>query len=221
MRRGTRALIALGMLLLGWVAVAETLAHRAAASRTYVRAEDVPVRRTAIVLGARVHRGGALSSTLADRVDCALALYRAGKVQRILVSGDHGSARYDEVNAMADALTGAQVAPSAVFLDHAGFRTLDTMHRAHDVFRVSEAVVCTQAFHMPRALWLAQHFGIDAVGLVADARYPRALRDRVRERVAVSTALLDLVVGRSARLLGAPHPIDGDAASTRDRAAAR
>ena len=124
----------------------------------------------AIVPGARVFEDGTPSHALADRLHAALELYRAGRVQKILVSGDHGSGIYDEVNAMHAWLLDRGVSPEAIYLDHAGFRTLDTMFRASEVFKVRRAVICTQRFHLPRSVFLARAAGIDAVGLEADRR---------------------------------------------------
>jgi len=212
--------VALVLALGGWALVAELAVSEASSERIFDSVAAVPARGTAIVLGARVYADGTLSPVLSDRVRCAIELYRAGKVKRVLVSGDHGRKAYDEVNAMADALSEAGVPAQHVFRDHAGFRTLDTMHRAREVFLVRRAVVCTQRFHMPRSLYLARHFGIDAVGLVADQRvYSSALHSALRERVAIASALFDRLVGRTARMLGPVHPIDGDGRSTEDRAA--
>lgn len=205
-----------------WVVVAHVVVAHSAAERIYERLTDVPARYVAIVLGARVHQGGQLSAVLDNRVQCAADLYRAGKVRRVLVSGDHGQRSYDEVNAMARALLARGVPKSAVFLDHAGFRTLDSMQRAQEVFSVHGATVCTQRFHLPRSLFLARHFGIDAVGFVADRReYWSALHNTLRERVAIAAALLDVLTGRSARYLGPRYPIDGDSERTHDSVSAR
>ncbi|HWC47948.1 MAG TPA: ElyC/SanA/YdcF family protein, partial [Solirubrobacterales bacterium] len=105
---------------------------------------------------------------LADRVQQASALWHAGKVEKILVSGDHGTWGYDEPDTMRKTLVRDGVPPRDVFEDHAGFDTWATMVRARNVFGVRHAVVVTQGFHMPRALYLADAAGIDATGLTAD-----------------------------------------------------
>lgn len=128
----------------------------------------VPHAQVAIVPGALVQPDGRMSTMLADRVHRALDLWRAGKVDRILVSGDHGTWRYDEPDTMRKALVAAGVPPRHVFEDHAGFDTWATMVRARSIFGVRSAVVVTQGFHMPRALFLADAAGIDATGLTAD-----------------------------------------------------
>jgi SanA protein len=125
---------------------------------------DVPRAEVAIVLGALVKPDGTMSSMLADRVEQAGRLWKAGKVEKILVSGDHNSWDYDEPSTMRKALVREGVEPRDVFEDHAGFDTWATMVRAREVFGVREAVVITQGFHMPRALFLAEKAGIEATG---------------------------------------------------------
>jgi SanA protein len=129
---------------------------------------EVPHAEVAIVPGALVKPNGEMSAMLADRVEQASRLWHAGVVEKILVSGDHGSWVYDEPDTMRKALVADGVDPEDVFEDHAGFETWATMVRARSIFGVRDAVVVTQGFHMPRALFLADAAGIDATGLTAD-----------------------------------------------------
>ncbi|MEZ5077853.1 MAG: ElyC/SanA/YdcF family protein [Solirubrobacterales bacterium] len=130
--------------------------------------DEVEGAEVAIVPGALVKPDGEMSAMLADRVKQAAALYEAGTVEKILVSGDHHSWDYDEPDTMRKALVAMGVPPRDVFEDHAGFDTWATMVRARGVFKVSDAVIVTQGFHMPRALYLADAAGIDATGLTSD-----------------------------------------------------
>lgn len=129
---------------------------------------DVPHAQVAIVPGALVNPDGSMSTMLADRVRGAAALWHAGKVDKVLVSGDHHTWAYDEPDTMRKALVRDGVPPRDVFEDHAGFDTWATMVRARSIFGVRSAVVVTQGFHMPRALFLADQAGIDATGLTSD-----------------------------------------------------
>ena len=182
--------------------------------------EGAQERPVAIVLGTRVRSDGTPSDALADRLDTALALYQQGKVQRILVSGDHGSDAYDEVNAMFYWLVDRGVPREHVFTDHAGFRTLDTMVRAADVFEVRSALIVTQRFHLGRAVYLAQAAGIDAFGVAAEpVRYTGGSWNHVRETIARTVAVADVVLGRGPRYLGERIPIDGPAVASHDHAA--
>jgi len=131
---------------------------------------EVAAAEVAIVPGALVNPDGTMSPMLAARVQGAAALWKAGRVEKVLVSGDHGAWAYDEPGTMRRALVAAGVAPEDVFEDHAGFDTRATMVRARNVFAVGDAVVVTQGFHMSRALYLAEAAGIEATGLTADPR---------------------------------------------------
>lgn len=190
-----------------------------AAPYLFQRLADVPPRTVAIVPGAMVHTNGQPSAALEDRLLTALDLYRAGRVAKILISGDHGAPEYDEVNAMHRWMLEKGVPEADVFLDHAGLRTLDTMERAARVFEVRDAVVCTQEFHLARAVFLGRRAGIDAVGLVADRRaYWHEGSNRAREVGARVLAFVDsYVLHRGPRHLGAPIPITGDGRATHDR----
>jgi SanA protein len=215
MRRGlwiTAALVAAAVVAL----IAAQIWVRAAGVPVVGRGE-LPARPVVIVPGAMVRADGRPSTVLADRLDCALELYRAG-ARRILVSGDHGGAGYDEVNAMRDYLRARGVPDSDVFMDHAGFRTLDTVERARRVFRVRGAVICTQALHAPRTAFLARRAGLDAVVRTSDRHdYGNAVMRRGRETMAVALAAWDALVGTEPARLGPAVPIDGDARASHDR----
>jgi SanA protein len=128
----------------------------------------VPDAEVALVLGAYVQPDGQMSQMLADRVRGAAELWRAGKVRKILVSGDHTTWAYDEPDTMRRALQADGVPGSDIFTDHDGIDTWYSVVRAHQVFGVRSAIVVTQGFHMPRALYLASEAGLAAHGFVTD-----------------------------------------------------
>jgi SanA protein len=166
---------------------------------------EVPHAQVAIVPGALVQPDGRMSAMLADRVRRAAALWHAGKVEKILVSGDHHSWGYDEPGTMRKALVAEGVPPRDVFEDHAGFDTWATMVRASGIFGVRDAVVVTQGFHMPRALFLADAAGIDASGLTADLREwgYQGRKSEVREVLSRVKAIAD--VGLDAPAMAGPR----------------
>lgn len=157
---------------------------------------EVPAAEVAIVPGALVKPDGEMSTMLADRVEQAAALWHADRVGKILVSGDHGQWEYDEPGTMREALIAAGVDPEDVFEDHAGFETWATMVRARSIFGVRDAVVVTQGFHMPRALFLAEQAGIEATGLTADLHEWGYQGDKstAREFLSRVKALVDVTV---------------------------
>lgn len=169
---------------------------------------EVPAVEVAIVPGALVEPDGDMSTMLAARVKQASRLWHAGKVEKILVSGDHGSWKYDEPDTMRKALVRDGVAPKDIFEDHAGFDTWATMVRAREIFGVREAVVVTQGFHMPRALFLADQAGVDATGLTADLQ-PWGFQGRkssVREVLSRVKAVVDVTLDTPA-MAGPKIPI--------------
>ncbi|MGV1048776.1 MAG: SanA/YdcF family protein [Solirubrobacterales bacterium] len=170
---------------------------------------DVPRAPVAIVPGALVQPDGKMSVMLADRVKDAYRLWRAGKVEKILVSGDHHTWAYDEPDTMRKALVARGVPPRDVFEDHAGFDTWATMVRARSIFGIDHAVVVTQGFHMPRALFLADAAGIEATGLTSDLhRYGYQLqKSEVREVLSRVKAIADVTLDTPA-MAGPKIPIE-------------
>lgn len=132
------------------------------------RVVDVPPKPVAVVFGARVRRSGELSSVLEDRVRTAVELYRSGKVRKLLMTGDNSRKEYDEPTAMKEFAVLQGIPERDIALDYAGFRTYDSCYRARAIFGVKSAILVTQRYHLPRALYTAQAMGLDAVGCVAD-----------------------------------------------------
>lgn len=175
-------------------------------------AAEVPHAQAALVLGAQVYKDGRPSIMLADRITAAAELYEAGKVDKLLLSGDHGRKTYDEVATMKRILLARGIPAEDIFTDHAGFDTWDSAQRAKRVFDVDSVVVVTQKFHMARALYDARHAGLEATGYVADKRgYGTIMRKlRVREAAARVKTVGDAVTGADPHFLGPVIPITGD-----------
>jgi SanA protein len=129
------------------------------------------------------------------RMRAASELYRAGKVKAIIVSGDNGRADYDEPTAMAEALVARGIPRAAITRDFAGFRTLDSMIRAKEVFGLRSVTVVSQRFHVERAIYIGRAHGLDAIGFAAaDVGGPAGMRVRVREIASRLVAVLDVHV---------------------------
>ncbi len=169
---------------------------------------EVPPAEVAIVPGALVMPSGRMSPMLADRVRQASRLWHAGKVKKILVSGDHHTWVYDEPDTMRKQLVRDGVTPSDIFEDHAGLDTWATMVRARSIFDVHDAVVVTQGFHMPRALFLAEEAGIHATGLTADLHQWgfQGEKSEVREVLSRVKAIADVTLDTPA-MAGPQIPI--------------
>ncbi len=176
-----------------------------------VALEAGPAERAAIVYGARVYPSGRLSGMLRDRVDTAVALYEAGKVDKLLLSGDNSTPEYDEPSAMMAHAIARGVPAEDIQPDYGGRRTYDTCYRAKHVFQLDSAILVTQEFHLPRALFTCESLGIDAVGVIADRRPydPRSVAwSESREVPALVVALLDVIRQAPAPVLGEPIPLD-------------
>lgn len=166
--------------------------------------------RVAIVFGAGLYRDGQPTPVLRDRVVTAAQLYFSGKVQKLLMSGDNRFDYYNEPGAMRSYALDLGVPEEAIVLDYAGRRTYDTCYRAKAIFGVTEAVLVTQRFHLPRAIFLCDNMGIKAVGISADQRvYNRSSLFvwQVRELPATLVALWEVWVGHPLPVLGDPEPI--------------
>ncbi len=165
----------------------------------YSNVDDVPCMPVAIVFGA-----GIGTQILADRVATAVALYKSGKIQKILMTGDNGHNDYDEPNAMRSLAMAAGVPRKDIVCDYAGFRTYDSLYRAHAIFDVRRAILVTQGFHLPRAIFIAKHLGLSVIGIDA------ALRSygfeecwyELREILASEYAWLDVITQRKPKFLG-------------------
>jgi SanA protein len=169
-----------------------------------------PARRVAIVFGAEVKKDGTPSVVLRDRVETAVALYQSGKVEKLLMSGDNRFVDYNEPEAMRQYALTLGVPDSDIVLDYAGRRTYDTCYRAREIFGVNSAILVTQGFHMPRALFLCKAFGIDAVGVEASNYYylkRSRLTWNMRELLATVQSVWDVYVVRPLPVLGQPELI--------------
>lgn len=175
--------------------------------------EKLPHVRTAIVLGAGVLKGGELSEILKDRMDTTVGLYEKGLIDVILVTGDDGSSLYNEVNPSRDYLMSKNVPSEAIFLDHAGFDTYSSMYRAREVFLVNKAIIVTQSFHLPRAVFIARKLGIEAYGIPSD-QHTYSVKNNIREFLANIKAVVDIMYNRVPKYLGDEIPITGSSAES-------
>jgi SanA protein len=167
------------------------------------QAEETPTRPVAIVFGALVWPGGRPSDMLADRVRAAAALYHAGRVRKLLLSGDNRFVDYNEPLAMKEVALAEGVPEEDLVLDYAGRRTYDTCYRARHIFGVEQAMLVTQEFHLDRALFTCQNLGLDAIGFSADLQpYWHTRRSMLREIPATALAWWDVKVRRPLPVLG-------------------
>ncbi|GAB4425570.1 MAG: ElyC/SanA/YdcF family protein [Anaerolineales bacterium] len=181
-----------------------------ALSRTFTVEAAPTDHRVAIVFGAGLRRDGTPTTVLRDRVGTASQLYFAGKVEKILMSGDNRFDNYNEPEAMRQYALQLGVPDEAIVLDYAGRRTYDTCYRARAIFKVESAVLVTQDFHLSRAIFTCNALGVKAVGVAANDYYylKRArLYWNIREQFATVTAFWDVYFKKPIPVLGEPEPI--------------
>ena len=175
-----------------------------ARGKLYDDVAQVPKRKVALVLGTSpIGRDGNTNVFFKHRIDAAAQLYKAGKVKYLLLSGDNHRNDYNEPVEMQKALMAKGVPASALILDYAGFRTLDSVVRALEVFGQDDIIIVSQKFHNERAIYLAEHYGMKAIGLNAkDAVGYRAKKVSFREFFARTKVFVDFIFGKEPKYLG-------------------
>lgn len=170
-----------------------------------------------VVLGCQVRDDGTPSHMLEDRLKRGVALYESGAAPKLLMSGDHGTAQYDEVDAMKRYAVDAGISSADVFMDHAGFSTYETMSRAVNVFEADKIIIVTQQYHLYRALYIARALGIEAYGVPADYRqYSGQFVRDVREVLARIKDFGLAIFKPDPTYLGEAIPISGNGELTHD-----
>ena len=204
-----RWLLWLGLVLLGFVLYSNIRIDSYSKGKLYDTVSDVPHYHTALVLGTSpIGRNGGPNLYFLSRIDATVKLYEAGKIDRILVSGDNRKEEYNEPEEMKKALVDKGIPEEVIFLDYAGFRTLDSVVRAKEVFGQSEFIVVSQKFHNERAVFIAQKKGIKAAGFNAkDVHASYGFITHVREWGARCKVFLDLLFGKKPHFLGEPIDI--------------
>jgi len=198
--------VALGLLSLLLLRIVTVLTSR---TRIYAAA-DAPARRVAIVFGAGLWHDGSPTPILRDRVATAVQLYFSGEVEKLLLSGDNRVVDYNEPAAMRQVALELGMPAEAIVLDYAGRRTYDTCYRAQAIFGLHNAILVTQKFHLPRALFICNATGLDAVGVPADQQVYRKsslLYWNLREIIASAGAFWDVYIKHPVPVLGKFEPI--------------
>lgn len=204
-RRIVLSLCAFFLLIIAFTVYANVRVVRAAESRIFTSVDSIPHNKVALLLGTNpLNRWGRPNSYFINRINTAAELYHAGKVDFIIASGDNHTKEYDESTAMRDSLMAHGVPEDRIILDFAGFRTLDSVVRAKEVFGCDSLTIISQEDHNARALYLAEANGINAVAISAPLRAGRWVRTRLalREWLARDKMLLDIWFGKRPHFLG-------------------
>ena len=172
--------------------------------RTYSDINNIPKNKVGLVLGtaSRLVEGG-VNPYYAHRIEATIQLFKAGKIDFVLVSGDNGSIYYNEPTTIKNDLVAGGIPEDKIFLDYAGFRTLDSVVRAKEIFGLDEVTIISQEFHNKRAIYLANHKGLDAIGFNAqDISGNESIKVHFREYFARVKVFVDLVLNTQPRFYG-------------------
>lgn len=198
--------------ILGWfvfislltILLCNYIIESSADGKTFFRLEEVPKNKVGLVLGTSSKLiGGLANPYYTFRISATVKLYNAKKIDFILVSGDNGTPYYDEPTVFKKDLVAAGVPAEKIFLDYAGFRTLDSMVRAKEVFGLEQVTIISQKFHNERAIYLADHKGLTAIGFNAkDIEGNQGLKVRLREYLARVKVFIDLALNTQPKIVG-------------------
>ncbi len=170
-----------------------------------------------LVLGCAVW-GDRPSHMLEDRLLVGIELCKNGASEKLLVSGDHGTEEYDEVNVMKTFATDRGLASEDVFMDHAGFSTYESMYRARDIFKAKKILIVTQEYHLYRAVFVARRLGLDAYGVPSDLRdYGGQIFRDIREILARNKDLVYTIIQPEPTYLGNEISLNGNGNETNDK----
>lgn len=190
--------------IIGSIIIANYLIVFKTRNSTFENVKDIPYKKVGLVLGtSKKARNGYKNLYFKYRIDATVALYRAKKIKYILVSGDNSRKGYNETEDMKNALMARGIPESRIFMDFAGFRTLDSVVRAREVFGQSSFTVISQKFHNERAVYLAYLEGMEVVAFNAkDVNKKYGLKTKVREKLARVKVFVDYLTGKEPKFLG-------------------
>lgn len=193
-------------LLIAFIIFCNVLISQNAKGRVFTSIDQVPNCSAAVVFGTSPKKKGLINLFYLYRMEAAAALWKSGKVKYIIVSGDNSTAYYDEATYMKTTLKKLGVPDSVIALDYAGLRTLDSVVRASWVFGQNNIVVVSQEFQNERALYIADHFGINAVALNAkDVPGNYGWKTAIREYLARVKAVLDVTIFQTKPTFSGPR----------------
>ncbi len=204
MWRWTIRLIVAGIFILLGVLLANYKVSHNASSKIYDVVEKTPTKKVGLLLGTGKYLGsGYVNLFYKYRIDATIALYKAGKIKYILISGDNSREGYDEPTSMKEDLMAAGIPEGAIYLDYAGFRTLDSVVRCKLVFGENDILVISQQFHNERAIYIAEANAMTAAGFNAKSVSKRyGAKTYAREYLARTKMFLDLLFGKEPKFLG-------------------
>jgi len=204
MRRMLKVTFLLLLIALLSIPLANYSVNNSTEKKLYNAVNEIPYNKVGLVLGTSKYlQNGYVNLYYSYRINATIALYKAGKISFVLVSGDNGSKQYDEPTTFKDDLIKGGIPSERIYLDYAGFRTLDSMVRAKEVFGQSTLTVVSQEFHNQRAVFIGNYIGIDAIGFNAqDVSSRYGFKTNMREKLARVKVFVDMVFRVQPKFLG-------------------
>ena len=204
-RKKLKILIAIAILSpLVLIIISNVTIELATKGKTYFNTDDIAKNKVGLVLGTSKYRvNGEINPYFKYRIDAAETLYKSGKIDYILVSGDNATKNYNEPSFFRDELVNRGIPYGKIYLDYAGFRTLDSIVRSKEIFGQDNITIISQQFHNERAIYLAEQFGINAIGFNAkDVKGQSGLKVKLREYLARTKMFLDIFFGVEPKFYG-------------------
>jgi len=186
------------------ILISNKLIEKASQNKLFDSTEIIPQNKVALLLGTgKYTQGKYINLYYKYRIEATIKLYESGKINFILISGDNSRKEYDEPNTMKQDLMKKGIPEDKIYLDYAGFRTLDSVVRCKEIFNQSKITIISQKFHNQRAIFIAQHYNIDAIGFNAqDVSVYWGFKTRMREHLARVKVMIDLLIGKQPKFLG-------------------
>jgi len=186
------------------ILISNKLIEKASQNKLFDSTEIIPQNKVALLLGTgKYTQGKYINLYYKYRIEATIKLYESGKINFILISGDNSRKEYDEPNTMKQDLMEKGIPEAKIYLDYAGFRTLDSVVRCKEIFNQSKITIISQKFHNQRAIFIAQHYNIDAIGFNAqDVSVYWGFKTRMREHLARVKVMIDLLIGKQPKFLG-------------------
>lgn len=186
------------------VYIADKTIRKNTESKLYSSVTNIPKNKVGLLLGTiKLLSNGRINLYYQFRVDATVKLYKENKIDFIIVSGDNSSEKYDEPTTFKNDLIKAGIPENRIFLDYAGFRTLDSVVRAKEIFGQTSITTISQSFHNERAIYLAKHFNINAIGFNAKSVSGKlALKVQLREYLARVKVFIDIITKKQPKFLG-------------------
>ena len=187
-----------------FIGIANTVIEKSAVGRTFSSVDSIPHHKVGLVLGtSKFLQNGTVNLYYKYRVDATVALYKTGKIDYVIVSGDNSTKEYDEPSTFKEDLIKGGIPEERIYLDYAGFRTLDSVVRVKEIFGQESVVIISQQFHNERAIYLAEHYRIKAIGYNAkNVSKHYGFKSNLREYLARTKVFIDILLGVQPKFLG-------------------